>query len=247
MLIKCHECGSKVSTEAAACMQCGAPPKFPPSNESTPHPSNQPLRQRTPVRFSSARYKFVCPACRQVFTASGKRIQESKIVKCPYHKGENLKFKVSDMLFLPMDEEQVIYRRIRDFFSYYGRISVSDYWLSILPAIPILFLLKYFEGYLGPLIAIPTIVILHPLWIKRLHDLGMSGNWILIPVIHVTLSILLFFSNRASSSTEPITELIILSAMSAAQLLTLAIAFWPGQKKLNRYGPPKANVLRVWI
>lgn len=242
MIIDCHECGFQVSTEARACMQCGAPPKF------TDFAEQEATLNLRSVSFEEARYNVTCSDCGNCVVVRGKSLSTKPHIKCPFCKaaGRDAKITVQSLRKASLREGQVAYRRLTDFYSYFGRVSVADYWLSVLLAIPFLFLLRLIPSPASPLVFFAA---LHPLWIKRYHDLGLSGGWVSIQAfVALTTSIaaLLMPNVLSGQSTYPNFAVIWGLATLAGFVSGIFISFAPGKAKINRYGPPKAEVKRSW-
>jgi uncharacterized membrane protein YhaH (DUF805 family) len=279
MLIECHECGGKVSTEAAACMSCGAPPKATPQNFQQAAPPLPPVRAPAPFRaqpqhqaphrnpdgqmvlvnsvsqwpqdttkqvsFGSAKYRLVCPQCKEIYRVGGKSLGSKDSIKCP-NKACGYSTQTKDISLTQVEGEFVVYNRIKDFFSYDGRISVGDYWLSALVASPVILIFKLFAGPLYPLILFG---VMHPLWIKRYHDHGLRSEWIIVQAIAtVTSALMIVIMPKVlyGGETYPLLGFVHGLALLAAIGTGILISFVPSKKGLNRYGPPTSKVKRVW-
>ena len=287
MLIQCHECGNKVSTEASACMSCGAPPiredkgSGAPSRKKLPPVETSPMPRKvleahhsggsTPrilvnqveqmqgfpeesvkeVGFARARYNVICPKCKKTFNVSGKYLSRSANFKCLHH---DCRYKITDenLCFIPVEGEQVVYRRIKDLFSYEGRISVADLWWSYLLIMPLWLVFVIISAVIEPLkIIMPMLFfsILHPIWIKRYHDHGMRSEWVTIQGIAAftaTLFNLLLPNMLISGKSYPLLGVFHGLAILASVGTGILILFIPSKNKLNRYGPPSSRVKRVW-
>jgi uncharacterized membrane protein YhaH (DUF805 family)/predicted RNA-binding Zn-ribbon protein involved in translation (DUF1610 family) len=279
MLIECHECGGKVSTEAAACMSCGAPPKATPQNfqqaapplssVKAPDPVHQQPQHHLPYRnpdgkmvlinsieqcpqettkqvsFGAARYRFACPQCKEIYRVGGKSLGSRDSFKCP-NKACGWRTPTKDISLTQVEGELVVYNRIKDYFSYDGRISVGDYWLSVLVALPVILIAKVFAGALYPLILFG---VLHPLWIKRYHDHGFRSEWVIIQAIaSVTgmLTALVMPKVIYGGETYPLLAFVHGLALMVSLGTGIFISFFPSTKGLNRYGPPTSKVKKVW-
>ena len=125
-----------------------------------------------------------------------------------------------------MISKKPIYRHlVRVLFSYKGRINRKTYWLCFFGSFGILFLcgiprIVFPEQYtpftsLLILLIYPLIYSQIPIHVKRLHDINLSGWWVLIFMIPF-IGILLSF---------------------------IICGCTPGTKGINRYGyPPKLNL-----
>jgi uncharacterized membrane protein YhaH (DUF805 family) len=233
-------------------MQCGASPKRKNKIPESANDSNLDAVAR--VSFDDAQYEVKCPTCGGNIIVRGISLSTRTSIKCPYSHGvgQTQKISVGDIDHQRLIEGQVIYRRWTDFFSYSGRLSVSDYWLSLLFVLPFLVIIKL---YLGPIYPLIFFALVHPLWVKRYHDHGMSTDWIAIQVVAATTSCISLYmipKGFASLSTTdgsmyPVFfDVIQVGAALAAVVTGIIISSIPGQSKTNRYGPPKSEVKRVW-
>lgn len=296
MLIECHECGGKVSTEAKACVRCGAPPQMPakchecealmPVNsrickecgapvvagvgtpalprpaildeqvvDSKPAPPPLPLSRIEHVNFDSARYQAYCPLCRNRFYVKGSALKKDDVVRCPNHKKGSRGgiYKVSDLRIFQREGEVVRYHVLKDMFSYSGRISLKTYWISFaILLVPALLL----GGVIGsmiwqPLIYVVWFAVFHPIWIKRLQDLGCRLEWILIPASFVGFMVCWYLIAyptiiRGAGESFPMLTLIgIISGLGSA-IFCFIVSVLPGTKLLNRYGPPTSRIGTEW-
>jgi RNA polymerase-binding protein DksA len=204
--------------------------------------TNQNTKQ---VSFGTARYRVVCPQCKEIYRVSGKSLGSKENVKCP-NKACGWSAPTKGISLVQVDGELVVYSRIKDYFSYNGRISVGDYWLSLLVALPVMLLVKVLLSPLYPLI---LFVMLHPLWIKRYHDHGMRSEWVFIQAIASvtsTVMIQLIPSVIYEGKSYPIFGLVHGLALLTAIGTGVLISLIPSKKGLNRYGPPTSNVKKVW-
>lgn len=225
-------------------MQCGAPPKIGPEviNQEISHIADD------FVSFDDAQYEVICPTCGDPFLAKGRSLAKKPFIKCPHLHiaGQDQKIPIGTIKNPSLVKGHVIYRRLTDFCSYAGRISVADYWLSSLLVLPLLLLFKLIPGPVGPL---AFFALFHPLWIKRYHDHGMRGEWVTIQgVAAVTSSIAILLMPKVLAGREsyPIFALIHGIAVIACVITGIMISCMPGKPKINRYGPPKSDVKRVW-
>ena len=247
MIIQCHECGRNVSTEATACMSCGAPPRI--SGRTN---QQSPQTEITYTNFRQATYRTTCTACLNPYLIKGRSLRIKDHIKCP--NPECGKRTQTEKLKITHDpKEVVIYKIIGDYFSYDGRISVAQYWLSMIMAFSIIFgfLLLIFEfgGSLRILkmndlitcIYFLAFILIHPLWIKRYHDLGLRSEWVLF---HLLLFLFVLNPSRPSSldmmnsSEGKYLAVFLFIILMTNLVLGAIIAFVPGQNKPNRYGPP---------
>jgi uncharacterized membrane protein YhaH (DUF805 family) len=241
MIIQCHECGTQVSTEARACMRCGAPPKF-------VRDSNQTKDQEENfVTFEEAEYEANCPTCGELFLVTSKSLAKKTFFNCPHPHavGQSQKIKIGEVK-PRLANGKVIYRRLKDYYSFAGRISVGDYWLSALIAAPFLVIAKIATGPLYPIL---FFAILLPLFAKRLHDHGLCSEWAIIQggaAIASFIAALLIPEVLAGRETYPIFAICYVLILLCSIGFGITIAFIPGKNKINRYGPPTSEVKSVW-
>jgi uncharacterized membrane protein YhaH (DUF805 family) len=246
MITTCHECGNKVSTEAHACMACGAPPRKT-KNNSTPHDD-----LRSHVTFGSANYTAQCPACGNPYLARGKTLQTKDSIKCP-HPGCGI-FTPTRKLPIEQSKEEIInYSIVGDFFSFSGRLSLENYWISFLISIPPLigvFLILLSDLKSSALFFLISLIVLLPLWIKRYHDLGMNSKWAIIQgafFYYLFYSVFESFQDRSDISMDA-SSIIIKFLLAIFFLITTVFLFLiPGEKKINRYGPPSSKIRIRWL
>jgi uncharacterized membrane protein YhaH (DUF805 family) len=241
MIIQCHECGTQVSTEARACVQCGAPPQL-------AHGPTQTIQQEEGfVSFEAAKYAVACPTCGGSFLVTGKSLALKPFLKCPHTHVAGQSQKIPIGKVKPrLAEDQVIYRRLNDYYSCAGRLSVADYWLSALLALPFLLIAKVVTGPLYPVL---VFIILYPLWVKRLQDQGMHSEWVAIQgvaAVASSIAALLLPKVLAGGESHPIFAIIYGLILLVSLGFGITISFVPGENRINRYGPPKFEVKRVW-
>jgi uncharacterized membrane protein YhaH (DUF805 family)/DNA-directed RNA polymerase subunit RPC12/RpoP len=197
------------------------------------------------VCYGTAKYRIVCSRCKDIFLAHGSSLRSKDSIRCPY---SNCRRSMStSKLSMELIEGQIlVYKRITHFFSYDGRISVGDYWLSALFASPVLMIVKLFMGPLSPLI---FFLIIHPLVIKRYHDHGMSSLWCLIQLFaafNAMIMAVLLPSILYKGESYPIFALIYGLSLLASIVTGIMISFIPSKKGINRYGPPTSQVKKAW-
>ena len=213
-----------------------------PNNSSSQLPENISKQ----VCYGTAKYRIFCPKCKNNSLVRGKLLRSKEIIHCPY---ENCRLSMSTnkLSMVQIEGEFLVYRRIADFFSYEGRISVGDYWLSILVALPIMILAKVLTGPLYPLILFG---VLHPLWIKRYHDHGFKSVWVTVQAITMVTSMLMAAvmpSVLNRGETYPLLGFVHALALLFTFGTGIMISFVPGKKGLNRYGPSPSQIKRVWL
>jgi uncharacterized membrane protein YhaH (DUF805 family)/predicted RNA-binding Zn-ribbon protein involved in translation (DUF1610 family) len=227
-------------------MACGAPPKKT-KNNSTPHDD-----LRSHVTFGSANYTAQCPSCGNQYLARGKTLQTKDSIKCP-HPGCGI-FTPTRKLPIELSKEEIItYSIVGDFFSFSGRLSIENYWISFLISIPPLigvFLILLFDFKLFAFFYIIALIVLLPLWIKRYHDLGMNSKWAIIQgafFYHLFYSFFEYSQGRSDVSSDTIV-IILKFFLGIALLVTSVFLFLiPGEKKINRYGPPSSKIRIRWL
>jgi uncharacterized membrane protein YhaH (DUF805 family) len=109
-----------------------------------------------------------------------------------------------------------------------GRASRKEYWLWVGPIAAL--------GSVLVLAGVPGAWLLFGLpifffWIRRLHDIGVSG-WI-APLINIALAVLAF-GFGAALPPEAAVLMMLLARLTAIVVLGL----WPGQPRGNAFGPP---------
>lgn len=136
--------------------------------------------------------------------------------------------------------------RIALFFSFRGRVGRQEYWLTVIGNGVVLFAagtVVATVGGFGLLVAVPLCGLV--IWaalamlVRRLHDRGRSGWW-LLPMV-VPVFVLNFLGEAASVSDE--------EAGLFFKALTLPFSLWsfidlgclPGRPEPNRFGPPLAR------
>ncbi|MDO5659133.1 MAG: DUF805 domain-containing protein [Paracoccus sp. (in: a-proteobacteria)] len=155
---------------------------------------------------------------------------------------------------------EAISRGFSRFAQFSGRASRAEYWWWILFGFLVTSALGLIEGMLGLatgdertgpisgpvelLILIPTI----SLSIRRLHDIGRSGWWVLPLYLGVGLSLLLNLALMAAPNAVPdyptgnlggilILFALILIAYAVYSVMILIWHILPSQPYPNRYGP----------
>lgn len=140
------------------------------------------------------------------------------------------------------------------FFTFQGRINRLSFFLRIIGLIAIAFIATFFIaifagllaaiGSLGMLLGILImIVFIGGIWIasltlyvRRLHDINLSGMWVLGYVI---LSLLIGALEFATY--DPAIQIISLVFNLLVIISALLLLFWPGTKRPNKYGKDPLN------
>ncbi len=245
-MIECHECGNKVSTEAHACMACGAPPI---KNKNNPKHQEDAKKY---VNFESATYITNCESCGNLYSTRGRTLHKKGSIKCP-HPGCGLITPTRNLSIHGDDSEIIVYSLLKDFFSYSGRISIAHFWISFLISIPALFAVFSFFVYnleIAALYPILVFIIIHPLWVKRYHDLGMNSHWVIIQAAFFCVLFSGIHDYNQDQQNFEIIPIIIISKffIFLAFLVTSVFLFLiPGGKKTNRYGPPSSKTKITWL
>jgi uncharacterized membrane protein YhaH (DUF805 family) len=118
---------------------------------------------------------------------------------------------------------------------------VAFYLLLMLVGFPLTFamlMLRSFEIVIaaGWLLQLALLCPSVALAVRRLHDSGRSGWWLLLAVPGVALSIWQTFHPEAALGPEDMLSLVDL-ADSAASLVLLVLLLWTDDPEPNRYGP----------
>lgn len=194
------------------------------------------LSDLTTVTWDDAKYKVLCPSCQCRFKCTGKLLTRDKFT-CPTC-GEKMTTRTLRKIDL-VEGLQLEYRVFSMLFSPRGRVSPIDYWLFFaLPAILLHSVEPAWAFFWMVLPGMPTAV-------KRLQDLGLSGQWMWIPMMNFFLMI--FSSNNAlRGSDDFLSNVVYLFLVLGSIAVHIMMGFVPGQKKTNRYGPSIDRTIRVW-
>lgn len=224
-----------------------SPPSNPTQRLSQGSPATSEFMVTREVSFGKAKYQAICPECKEIYTVSGKYISSEDSIKCP-NKVCGWRMSIKELSFKPFDDELVVYNRIKNFFSYEGRISVKDFWFSVLIASPVILIAIMVAWPLYPLF---LFVMLHSLCIKRYHDHGMQSAWITVqvisPIAGILMNIILPKIIFGGKSDSLLLLIIIVFVQLLALITGIIISLVPGKKRLNRYGPNTSNVKKLWI
>jgi len=250
MLIECHECGGKVSTEAKACVNCGAPPRTPilckecgiavPPNSGSCIECGASVRNLLTTDTSSSRSSkpILKPAPTIELSPGVHRagLPARNRAKTPVN---NVREK---------DHMPTIWQGI---FSITGRIGRSTYWavklILFVGLVLLMMIAGEFLGILIPRMLLMTVFTLAflPTYIKRLHDLGYRDDWILVPLIQLILAIctsVVLPKVISEGQSYPILAFLYTIATLASFILSLMLGFTRGHQKANRYGPPPTPI-----
>jgi uncharacterized membrane protein YhaH (DUF805 family) len=114
-----------------------------------------------------------------------------------------------------------------------GRTNRAVYWLCIVLIAAIMAALNF----IAPNQAKISEVVLVFVSVPRLHDLGRSGWWVLIPLALEVGAIAVSFLQDLSLDQMHIT---LGAVVIVIGLLMILLGVLPGQREPNRFGPPPA-------
>jgi uncharacterized membrane protein YhaH (DUF805 family) len=137
---------------------------------------------------------------------------------------------------------------LRRYAEFKGRSRRKEYWSFVLLTVAVFAALYFLEGLLhlsvrgqGPLTFLFQLAILLPMLavgVRRLHDTGRSGWWLLIGYGPLLVSTLLPFVEPANDSLA----MILLIVAGVGFIVLLILMALEGAKGSNAYGPdPKAG------
>jgi uncharacterized membrane protein YhaH (DUF805 family) len=108
-----------------------------------------------------------------------------------------------------------------------GRASRREYWFWVGPSFGVAIGLDYAGVHWAIYVAGLVIFLI---WIRRLHDIGWTG--FVAPLINIVVGVVNFALTKAMGPTGAGPAGIF------ALLILLALGVVPGQRFVNRYGPP---------
>ncbi len=249
MNIPCEACGkfTKVPGGLAEVNSMAAPTQ----TRTGRHKSRSPLSGRDEVGFSKAKFRVSCPECGQVIRAKGRRFaKRRKPFNCPTCA---TKFR-EEFTGAQLAEGQVlVYRRLGDWYSCDGRIGRAEYWIGLGLSLPVLVLLVLLGSSTSASSAEQNLavivfsgVLLCPLWAKRLHDIGISGQWMWLWVIGSSMAATYQEQGELDLSER---DLLLFARVlyGVGVVLKLLMAFCPGKKTGNRFGPRPSKYAKKWF
>ena len=194
MIIECSECGGKVSTEAKACMQCGAPPKVPLAchdcGEVVPEGATMCQVCGAPVRVSAPR---VDPVRVDPVRVDPVRVDPVRVDPVRVDSPMPTQGRVQETV-APAERRESLdigapsSSVFKDYFSCSGRISRKTFAIRfailILPAILLGYLITLpiaFSNFAGAVFCLVWFLVYIPISSKRLHDMNMAGDWLWMP------------------------------------------------------------------
>lgn len=131
-----------------------------------------------------------------------------------------------------------------------GRARRSEYWFWVLFNLIVGFVANMFSSLLGSLTLylIVIVALLIPsisVTVRRLHDIGKSGWYYLLPVVPLVAMFFLLFTYLVTYDASSSIFYIIGLFEIAALVLTIIFMIWmakDSQPGMNKYGPnPKEN------
>lgn len=187
------------------------------------------------MNWDEAIYLALCPSCGERFQIRGKALGKKRLT-CPAC-GRKQTGKALREIKLE-DGQRIEYRRFSKLLSYKGRVGRLEYWLFFLLPGGFLWGVEPFAGILWMLLpGMPTAV-------KRLQDLGNSGQWMWVPMIHLFLAS--SYTESGDSGSDPMTALFYVVLGLGSFVVGVMMAFLKGNKQANRDGPPVEQTERVW-
>ena len=242
----CENCETKLSADASFCLSCGA---------STPSGEDE-INRFTKFDYSDYEERV-----------------DLKCSKCGNDNPENAQFcggcglplvipaisgPQAGSHELPMVEFiEAIKRAFQNYFKFSGRATRAEYWWFVLftQVVGIIGVVPIIGWIISPLVSIGCIIPSISLTVRRLHDIGKSGwwlmSWVVIAIFWVVWIIQLIrqlIGLEDSKILEEelwemvfkglITEVIILTLVSVATCIWFLVWFiWKGDKGPNKYGP----------
>jgi uncharacterized membrane protein YhaH (DUF805 family) len=216
-----------------------------PQKESYPSLPKGPQLSSGP--WEEAVFEVSCPSqsCGERFQLKGKTLSKKRLT-CPCC---GQKQRTKTLLDVKLVEGQrVEYQRIGQLLSNKGRVGRLEYWLFfLLPGLLLPPLLS--EGSDAAVIAFFWMVLPGmPTAVKRLQDLGHSGQWMWIPMIYLLLRIGgLSIRTLSAPKADQMTGLFFIGLLLGSLVLGVMMAFLKGSSKGNCHGPPVADTERVWV
>jgi uncharacterized membrane protein YhaH (DUF805 family) len=239
VLIKCHECGGKVSTEAKACVHCGAPPRV----IQMCHECGDVIPEGEDACKGCG-----APVCGGLAKAETPDVPTTEPRDCP-QPTPVVESRVSS------DCNVTSKNIINDFFSCTGRISRKTFAIRfailILPALLLYLLVAWFAfetRFLGPLTHTAWLLLFIPIYSKRLHDLNQPGEWLWL--FAATIGLYSLSKEVAHEAVMKGTDipgstlvgLLLIVSFLGSQSLLLVMFFKRGKNDTNHYELPQVGV-----
>ena len=115
-----------------------------------------------------------------------------------------------------------------------GRMNRATYW-SILGGMIVFVVVVVMFGVRPPRIGEGLLIFL---CVPRLHDLGKSGWWVLIPLGIEVIALVIAFSGFSADRTDAIFGGVFLAIAG----FVVALGLIPGQPHANRFGEPPKSI-----
>lgn len=137
-----------------------------------------------------------------------------------------------------MGYAQAVVSVFSNYFTFKGRAPRSEYWYFVLfymigNAATTLIDQRMFEfqssGLLGSIYGLVTFVPSLSVAVRRLHDTGRSGWWVLVPILALVLAVVVSLAVRSSW---------VGVVMLVPVALTIYLFARPSEPGPNAYGPP---------
>ncbi|MCP5536132.1 MAG: protein kinase [Akkermansiaceae bacterium] len=196
-------------------------------------------RQRRGSRRSENKVKMLLAGGTPEFAATDNDVSEPPIIK------EDTSIPASPKDEYLANDNEIIYSVIRDWFKFEGRIRRRTWWICWCIALPLLIWGNNAESNLLAFICfLANFLLLLPLNVKRLHDVGYSGHWLW----------LLYASSFYLSSLDlfmGVPGLLLLSLGLASVFsifyITGLICFQKGRNKANKFGAAPSHIQEIWL
>jgi uncharacterized membrane protein YhaH (DUF805 family) len=193
--------------------------------------------------FKELIYNVGCKHCRQAVRIRARRLAREEYIKCTHCRNS---FRATRHQAIVEPGQKVRYRRLAEIFSCEGRIGVGEYWIGVLlfgiPLLPLAVFEKKSDGGIGMTMLIFSLLMI-PLAVKRLHDLGMSGHLYWFIVLGHALA-----GSLGSKREVTASDLAFYAVFGLVVLgFRILISFVPGGKANNKYGLGASSVTKSWF